>query len=186
MLVPFCCPMPNNSNLLESFRDAYRHLDLLPLLKPDDLDKFRVDYGVEVLEDLQQLVDDSGSDYCKIIFTGHRACGKSTLLAQFERQCRERYFVVFFSISDTIETSEIEHIHILVAIAVKLIDEAEENQVKIDKYLKEEVDKWFTQKTTIFEVEKFLAEGTAGFKLPIIKGKVQTDASTRQEKKRRN
>ena len=173
--------MTTNANLLESFREAYGNLDLLPLLGPNELDKFQVDYGVEVLEDLQQLVEDSASGDSKIIFTGHRGCGKSTLLAQFANQCRDRYFVVFFSISDTIETSDVNHINILFAIAVNLMDEAEKNQVKINESTKKDLDRWFA-KTTRTETEKFSAEVGAGFNLfKIIRGKMQADASIREE-----
>ena len=181
MFVAFCRAMPSNSNLLESFREAYGNLDLLPLLDPNELEKFRVDYGVEVLEDLQQRVEDSGSGDCKIIFTGHRGCGKSTLLAQFAQQCRQQYFVVFFSISDTIEMSDINHINILFAIAVNLMDEAEKNQVKINESTKKELDKWFAQ-TTRTETEKISSQASAGFNLfQIIRGKLQADASIREE-----
>ncbi|NER39980.1 MAG: ATP-binding protein [Oscillatoria sp. SIO1A7] len=173
--------MARNTRLLESFREAYGNLDLLPLLGPDELDKFQVDYGVEVLEDLQQLVEDSASGDSKIIFTGHRGCGKSTLLAQFARQCRDRYFVVFFSISDTIEMSDVNHINILFAIAVNLMYEVEKNQVKINEPTKKELDRWFAQKARP-ETEQLGAEVAAGFNLfQTIKGKLQADASIREE-----
>ena len=34
-----------SEDLLKSFQEAYRNLELLPLLEPKDLDRFRVDYG---------------------------------------------------------------------------------------------------------------------------------------------
>src|SRR4028119_974296 len=126
-----------SSPLLESFREAYRNLELLPLIDQKDLDRFRVDYGNSVIEELIQLVEDSPSGSGKIVFTGHRGCGKSTLLAEFGRRCRDRYFVVFFSISDTIEMSDVNHINILFAIAVRLMDAAEKQQIPIKKSIKE-------------------------------------------------
>lgn len=118
-----------SGDLLKVFQEAYRNLELLPLLDQKDLDRFRVDFGDEIIEELEQLVEDSPSGDGKVIFTGHRGCGKSTLLAEFGRRLADRYFVVFFSISDTIEMSDINHINILFAIAVKLMDEAEKQQV---------------------------------------------------------
>ncbi len=56
----------------------------------------------------EQLVEDSPSEDGKIILAGHRGCGKSTLLYEFKRKLDDRYFVVFFSISDTIEMSDVE------------------------------------------------------------------------------
>lgn len=81
---------------LNSFRNAYQNLQLLPLVKPEDLQRFRVEYGTEVLEELTQLVEDCSDNNDKIIFTGHRGSGKSTLLGQFCQEIKEQYFVVFF------------------------------------------------------------------------------------------
>lgn len=170
-----------SSQLLESFREAYRNLELLPLIDRKDLERFRVDYGSEVIEELIQLVEDSPSGNGKIVFTGHRGCGKSTLLAEFGRQCCDRYFVVFFSISDTIEMSDVNHINILFAIAVRLMVEAEKNQVQIPPATKEAFHKWFATKIRV-EEEKFSAETSVGFDLfKLISGKLKADAAVRQE-----
>jgi hypothetical protein len=170
-----------SSQLLESFREAYRNLELLPLIDQKDLDRFRVDYGNSVIEELIQLVEDSPSGSGKIVFTGHRGCGKSTLLAEFGRRCSDRYFVVFFSISDTIEMSDVNHINILFAIAVRLMVEAEKNQVQIPPSTKEAFHKWFAKKIRV-EEEKISAETSVGFDLfNLISGKLKADATVRQE-----
>ncbi len=150
------------SELLESFREAYRNLELLPLLTERALEKFWVEYGTETIEELEQLVEDSPSGDSKIIFAGHRGCGKSTLLAKFGRQMADRYFVVFFSISDSIEMSDVNHINILFAIAVRLMEEAEKQQVKIKSSTKDQFYKWFAKRTRT-ETEEFKAETSESF-----------------------
>ncbi|MBE9177429.1 ATP-binding protein [Oculatella sp. LEGE 06141] len=169
-------------SLLEPFREAYRNLDLLPLLDPQELGKFRVEYGADVLAELEQLVEDDDSRDGKIIFAGHRGCGKSTLLAEFGRQCDERgYFVVFFSIADTIEMSDVNHINILFAIALNMMVEAEKRQVNISTSVKESLYKWFATRTRI-ETEATSAEAGAGFDLfKFISGKLKTEATIRNE-----
>lgn len=170
-----------SSELLESFREAYRNLELLPLLDQHDLDRFKVDYGTEVLEELEQLIEDSPSQSSKIIFTGHRGCGKSTLLAELKRQLDGNYFVVFFSISDTIEMSDVNHINILFAIAVNLMKEADKAQVQIKDSVRESFYKWFATKTRI-ETETVSAETSAGFNLfDRISGRLKADAAVRSE-----
>ncbi len=170
-----------SNELLESFREAYRNLDLLPLVDQKELDKFKVDYASNVIEELDQLVEDSPSGDAKIIFTGHRGCGKSTLLAEFSWACEPKYFVVCFSISDTIEMSDVNHINILFAIAVNLMYEAEKNQVQIPKLTKDAFYKWFATKTRI-EEEKLSQETSAGFDLfKIVRGKLKVDAAIRNE-----
>jgi predicted AAA+ superfamily ATPase len=108
-------------------------MELSPLITPKEVENFRVEYGTEVLEELEQLVEDDPSGSGKIIFTGHRGCGKSTLLAEFCRQMDDRYFTVFFSISDSIEMSDVNHITILFAIAVQLMDAAEKQEIPYQK-----------------------------------------------------
>ena len=174
-----------NNTLLESFRTAYRNLELQPLIDQKELDKFRVDYCHEIIEELQQLVEDSPSGDCKIIFTGHRGCGKSTLLAQFSRQCNDKYFVVFFSVADTIEMSDVNHINILFAIGVKLMYEAERNQVQIAKDTKDVFYKWFSEQTRT-EINTINPEVSLGFDLfKIIAGKLKVDALIREEIKQK-
>ncbi|NEO97586.1 MAG: ATP-binding protein [Symploca sp. SIO2E9] len=170
-----------SKELLESFREAYRNLELLPLLEHRELEKFKVEYATEVIDQLEQLVEDSPSRDGKTIFTGHRGCGKSTLLAEFGKKLADNYFVVFFSISDTIEMSDVNHINILFAIAVNLMYEAEKNQVQISPAIKNNFYKWFATKTRI-EEEKFSAGLAAGFDLfKLISGKLKADAAVRHE-----
>ena len=91
------------NNRLELFRTAFQNFDIVPLVTPAQLDKFRVEYGGEIITELEQLVADCLPNDNKIIFTGHRGSGKSTLLGQFCREIQDDFFVVFFSISDLIE-----------------------------------------------------------------------------------
>lgn len=167
--------------LLKAFQEAYRNLDLLPLIEQKDLERFRVDYGNEVIEELEQLVEDSPSGDGKIIFTGHRGCGKSTLLAEFSRRFDDHYFVVLFSIAETIEMSDVNHINILFAIAVNLMTEAEKQAIEIPQSVKAAFYKWFTTHTKV-EIESVNTEISGGFDLlKIISGKLKVDAAVRHE-----
>jgi hypothetical protein len=159
--------------LLESFRTAYANMELLPLITPKEVANFHVAYGTEVLENLEQLVEDDPSGSGKIIFSGHRGCGKSTLLAEFCRQMDDRYFTVFFSISDLIEMSDVNHINILFAIAVQLMDAAEKQHIPIKKSTKESFYNWFATKTKT-KIDEVGASVSAGFDLfKIIQGKLK-------------
>jgi len=48
-----------SSSLLESLQEAYRNLDLFPLTEPDKIERFRVDYGLDVLVRLKKEVEAS-------------------------------------------------------------------------------------------------------------------------------
>jgi len=167
--------------LFQKFQQAYRNLDLVPLLSYQALAEFGGEYQQDTIAELEQLVEDSPSQDSKIIFTGHRGCGKSTLLAEFSRQIQDRYFVVFFSISDMIEMSDVNHINILFAIAVCLMDEADKQNVKISHSTKESIENWFAKRTRT-ETSNISAATSAGFNLfKIIAGKLKVDATIRDE-----
>ena len=173
------------STRLEAFQRAYVNLDLLPLQGQKELEKFRVTYGEDVLAELEQLIEDDDSRDRKTIFAGHRGCGKSTLLAEFGRRCEEgNYFVVLFSIANTIEMSDVNHINILFAIAVNLMAKAEQEEVNISPSLRQSFLDWFATKTqTVATGAEVKAE--AGFNLfSLIQNKLKAEASVRNELKR--
>ncbi|MBD2201347.1 ATP-binding protein [Calothrix sp. FACHB-1219] len=170
-----------SKELLELFQEAYSNLELFPLMEKNEMEKFRVEYGDDLIADLNQLVEDSPNGDSKIIFTGHRGCGKSTLLAEFSRQIQNNYFVVLFSIADKIEMSAVNHINILFAIAVNLMSEAEARQVEIPQSTKEALYQWFATRTRTEELN-FKAEAEIGFDLlKLISSKLKADATVRDE-----
>ncbi|MGK7945095.1 MAG: P-loop NTPase fold protein [Microcystaceae cyanobacterium] len=133
----------------ESFRTAYQNFQIASLVTPENLKAFRVEYGEEYIEELIQLVENCSPNNNKIIFTGHRGSGKSTLLGQFALDMKDDFFVVFFSIANLIELSDVNHINILFATAVKLMETAEQQNVKISKTAKEAFYRWFSEHTRI-------------------------------------
>jgi energy-coupling factor transporter ATP-binding protein EcfA2 len=170
-----------SKDLLKSFQEAYRNLELLPLSQQKDLNQFRVDYGGDTIDELEQLVEDSPSSDGKIIFTGHRGCGKSTLLAEFSRHIQGKYFVVFFSIAQTIEMSDVNHINILFAIGLNLMLEAEARQVAIPPSTKKALEQWFATRTRT-EEKTITSEGTYENNIfKIISTKLKVDSTVRHE-----
>ena len=130
-----------NQELLERLESTYRDLDLFPLLEPEEIDRFRVEYGREVLVRLKREVEASVKDG-KIIFAGHRGCGKSTLLKTFAVEMQPKYFVVRFSISDLIEMSDVSHVNILYSIAIMLLSHATRANVTVAADLKQSLLAW--------------------------------------------
>jgi nucleoside-triphosphatase THEP1 len=170
-----------SEDLLNSFQEAYSNLELFPLMERNEMERFRVEYGDDLIADLNQLVEDSPNRDGKIVFTGHRGCGKSTLLAEFSRQIQDKYFVVLFSIADKIEMSAVNHINILFAIAVNLMTEAEARRVDIPQSTKEALYKWFATRTRT-EESNLQVEASIGFDLlKLISSKLKADATVRDE-----
>ncbi|MDB9493156.1 AAA family ATPase [Spirulina major CS-329] len=174
--------MASEHPLLATFQTAYQNTDLTPLVEQGQLDRFWVEYGAEPLAALAQLIEDNASQAAKIIFSGHRGCGKSTLLAELGRKLNEDYFVSVFSIAETIEMSDVNHINILFAIAVNLMLEAEKSQIKIPKAAKDAFHNWFAKRTRTKIETPIHAEASVGFDLfKLIAGKLKTEATIRNE-----
>jgi energy-coupling factor transporter ATP-binding protein EcfA2 len=168
--------------LLAQFQTAYRDLDLFPLLEPEKIQKFRVEYGREVLVRLKSEVKASKADG-KVIFAGHRGCGKSTLLKQFAVEMKSENFVVFFSIADTIEMSDVSHVNILYSIGLQLLEAAILAKIPVDTDIRETLLGWTTTtRKEVLESEdksEFAIDPGAIFK--IFTAKLQQERTFRQE-----
>lgn len=171
--------------LLEKFRQAYRNLELFPLVTAEEIDAFRVDYGDDTIARLEQVVIDSDADG-KIMFAGHRGCGKSTLLARFSRKMRDQgYFVIFFSIADLIELSAVNHVNILYTIALMLLSEATKRQVAIPEATKRSLLDWLTTTQTQTVTKDLKSEiGAGGDFFKVVTAKLKSESTFREEIKR--
>ena len=134
---------------LELFREAGRNLQLDPLVTRKELARLGVEYQTELVDELEQAIEDCTSQDNKLVFTGHRGCGKSTLLAELGFRLTEtnRYFVVMFSIADTIERSAVDHVNILFSMALQLLEAAEQRSIKLQPGLKKEFYRWLGKHT---------------------------------------
>jgi len=169
------------NQLIEIFRSSANNLELFPLDNPSILERFAIEYDLETLEELAALVEDSPDQSSKIIFSGHTGCGKSTLLAALAQKLHDRFFVVRFSIANTIENADVNHVTILFAIALKIMQEAEIQNVTISPKIKESLLNWFAKKTKSEEL-KVTGEASIGAKLLELIGlKLKVDAVIRQE-----
>lgn len=127
--------------LLEQFQQAYQDLDLFPLVTPEDIQKFRVDYGLNVMVRLKREIEASVKNG-KFVFAGHRGCGKSTLLKRLAIDMQERHFVVFFSIAELIEMTAITHTNIIYAIALQLLTQATKQRIEVAEDIQETLLGW--------------------------------------------
>ncbi len=173
----------DTAELTRQFTQVYRNLKLFPLFKSEEIEAFRVPYGQAALGNLRREVSYS-PDNGKLIFTGHRGCGKSTLLGQFAQQMREQQnlFVVGFSIADMVEMSDVNHVNILYAVALRLLEKAAEANVPISAETKADLLGWFTKtKSTIYnqQIQEQLSIGANLFNF--FTGKLQTEKAFREE-----
>jgi nucleoside-triphosphatase THEP1 len=180
---------------LEIFREAGQNLRLDPLVTQKDLARLGVAYQTELIDELEQAIEDNPAPDNKLIFTGHTGCGKSTLLAELGFRLMEtgRYFVVRYSIADTIERSAVDHVNILFSMALELIEKAEKRSIRLNAGTKREFYQWLGKHTqtetqdVVKEIE-LNAEATAKGGIPLllefitkVKSKLRVSSVIRQE-----
>jgi hypothetical protein len=136
------------SDRIDKFQAASRNLQLQPLFTEEERENFLVEHGSDCIDRLEQKVLDCNESTNQFMFAGHRGCGKSTLLFEFSQIMQDRFFTVFFSISDLIQMKEVNHINILFVIALKMMEKAEQDNVKIADDKKQAFFDWFKERTT--------------------------------------
>ncbi len=168
-----------NQDLLAQFQQAYKDLDLFPLVEPENITKFRVDFGMEVMIRLKREIEASEKDG-KFVFAGHRGCGKSTLLKRLGLEMVGHY-VVFFSIADLIEMTAVTHTNILYAIALSLLHHGTKLRLNISKDIQETILGWNTTIRT--QIAEEGTQGEMGFEANVfnIFTKLQREKSFRDE-----
>ncbi|WP_017298068.1 ATP-binding protein [Nodosilinea nodulosa] len=170
------------NDLYQRYIDTYRKLNLFPLLKSEDIERFRITHSPETLARLRSAIVASEANG-KLIFTGHRGCGKTTLLNELALEVRKRgLFVEFFSIANMVEMSDVNHINILYAIALRLLERAIKNDAPISPSLQEELKSWFTRTKTSVYTEQLKQEmGAGGNFFEVFTAKLQKEDSFREE-----
>jgi len=164
-----------------AFIQAYRNLNLFPLSEANEIEQFQVKYGQKVLRTLHDAIIASEVNG-KLIFTGHRGCGKSTLLVQLAGQMRnEGFYVARFSIADMVEMSDVNHINILYAIALKLLSQATKRQMPIAEGTKNALVNWFTQTKSREYTDQLKQELILGVDFyGLFSGKLQKEGAFRE------
>jgi energy-coupling factor transporter ATP-binding protein EcfA2 len=167
--------------LLAQFQCAYQDLDLFPLVKPEDIERFRVDYGLPVLVRLRREIEASVKNG-KVVFAGHRGCGKSTLLKRLAVEMQPNHTVIFFSIADLIEMSDITHTNILYAIGLMLLHQASLKQIKVPDDIKNTLLGWNTTVKKQLSSQGTKGElGVGGNWLKVFTAKLQQEKSFRED-----
>ena len=101
------------------------------------------------------------------------------ILFEFSQIMQDRFFTVFFSISDLIQMKEVNHINILFVIALKMMEKAEQDNVEIAEDKKQAFFDWFKERTTT-ETVAVSGQMSAGINLfEVIKGKLSTEQTTK-------
>ena len=128
----------------------------------------------------------------KILYSGHGKSGKTTELFRLIFELQDKYFIVFYSILQEMEISDIEYVDVLLFVAFKLWESALEKNLKIDKEIVSDFNDWLEQITSeviLTRVEEKTKRKELGAKLKYLIGEVgtiiRTDKTSRDEIRKR-
>jgi energy-coupling factor transporter ATP-binding protein EcfA2 len=160
-----------------TLRNAYRICNPEPLIG-QDIEKYYVDLSsVRNTETIQNITTKLAflepAEFCTILFTGHRGCGKSTELRKIEKQLNLEYYVVYLEVDAELDINDTEYTDLYLLIIKKVADELYKIGAKFDNRLLNSFESWFKDITNETEesVEKGISiqtEAEAGFKIPFI------------------
>lgn len=110
--------------------------------------------------------------YMKILFMGHKGCGKSTEIRNISEQLKDRYCIVNFSIANEIELQGIEYVDVIFVIMEQLLEYISENSnLNMNHQLLDQMyDYWNQEKfKENIHFESAEADVDAGAKLSFLK-----------------
>ncbi len=165
---------PNRATTL---KEAYRICTPEPLMGAD-IERYYVDLSsVRNTETIQNITTKleflEPAQFCTILFTGHRGCGKSTELKKIEQRLNSEYYIVYLEADVELDINDAEYTDLYLLIIKKVADELYKLGAKFDSKLLTSFESWFKDITQETEesVEKAISiqvEAEAGLKIPFI------------------
>ena len=153
-----------------------------PLQTKEELDEFFVKRKNSPLDELGLFLRKTKT-VPKLLFTGHRGSGKSTELAKLTLYLQDEFFIVNYSIKNTMNLFDIKYVDVILSLATELVKSALDENLNLNQSLIQDIHDWF-RKEVIQEVivdTKGGANISATLNLFVTKlgSKISTESSTR-------
>jgi len=116
----------------QTLRDAFLLLDPRWVLTGADLTKFYVSRQDDPLSELaEELTLPRRGLPPKILFTGHKGSGKSTELMRLAGRLDEQFFVVPFTVEESLDLFNMTYVEVLLVMGINLFQEAQTRGIQI-------------------------------------------------------
>ncbi|MEO5361568.1 MAG: hypothetical protein H7843_14175 [Nitrospirota bacterium] len=161
----------------KDIRDAARQLDFkIPLEEGNpcyvDTEKGRGGVFYNQLYkkmgfDISTLPNVSLPESGHTLFCGHVGCGKSTVLRRQKTELNKRglFYVVFIDVLETLDINSLQYPDLLMALANNLLQQLNEDKIKIDSGSMKKLQSWFNEKIVTSEkIKSFTSEMKTGIK----------------------
>ena len=135
----------------KTLKEAFRLCDVDPLLGAG-LERYYVDLApvrkTEAIEGVSTDLDfQEAGDFCTILFTGHRGCGKSTELQRIRRQWETDYKVIYLEANEETDINNAEYTDFYLIVIKQVEFALREMGLAFDVGLRKSFEDWFKQVT---------------------------------------
>ncbi len=161
----------------KTLKEAFRLCDVDPL-SGASLERYYVDLvsvrKAEAINEVNTLLDfQEPGDFCTILFTGHRGCGKSTELQRIRRQWEQDYRVIYLEANEETDINDAEYTDFYLIVIKRVESELREMGLSFDPGLLKSFEKWFMEITneneeSIESSVSIAAEASVGSPTPFI------------------
>ena len=136
--------------------DDPRYVDLTDVRGSDDL-------ATLIARRIRRSDRASSPAFTKLLFTGHRGCGKTTELFRLKRKLEAQgYFVVYFDVEEELDIADVSYLDVLVTLVEETEQQLRESEVmsiELNPELLENIARWFGE-TVITEEQSRDTERT--------------------------
>jgi hypothetical protein len=162
----------------QTLKAAFRLCDVGPLASDEDINRYYVDLSavrssVAIRSISTQLEFLAAGQFCSLLFTGHRGCGKSTELQRLKKEWDGPYRVIYVESDREIDSKDADYTDLYLVIIKQVSDDLARLKLKFDAKLLKAFEQWFQEITDETEesVEKSVslrAEAEAGIEIPFL------------------
>jgi energy-coupling factor transporter ATP-binding protein EcfA2 len=144
----------------KTLKEAFRLCDVDPL-SGAGLERYYVDLApvrkTEAIKGVNTVLEfQEPGDFCTILFTGHRGCGKSTELQRIRRQWEKDYRVIYLEANEETDINDAEYTDFYLVVIKQVEFALREMGLKFDDQFLKSFEDWFKDitKETEQTVEK--------------------------------
>jgi energy-coupling factor transporter ATP-binding protein EcfA2 len=135
----------------KSLKEAFRICDINPLTG-EGLQNYYVDLAsvrkTEAIEGVNTILDfQEAGQFCTILFTGHRGCGKSTELQRIQSQWQQDYRVIYLEANEETDINDAEYTDLYLIVIKQVEFEMRRLGLKFDSQLLKGFEDWFKEVT---------------------------------------
>lgn len=174
-------PAPDLTQALNTFSPV--------ALRGEDLDLYYVPHPHKLLDLMERRL--RAEKRLKLLFTGHRISGKTTALNALTRRLHDAFFIVNFSVLDSLNAHDVHYTDLMLVMAARLLEQATDEKLfpkgvkaLVKDNLLDDVRLWFEKRIEGLQFVPATKDKEIGGQVNLLavqlEAKVSTETATRQ------